>query len=291
MAISDFISSELEAGKVSLPELGKMLKMQTEEKNRFLKKIIYAGIPVAAITLIELLIFGGRLREASIAYTLLLLSLSYSIAVMKKTEIRKIYQALLLLTIFRLVNFSMPVFFERNLYSFIFIYAPMAIPITLATVHQKVIYERKKDALRKIWIYLPLSILAGLAFGQVEYLLIGARELIPDLSLTNLLILIIIMVFIVGLIEELIFRSILQTSLEEFLGPAWGIFISSLLFGIMHSTYGTPYEMAYTFLLGGFLGYLFYRTRSLSLIVMIHGSINVFLFGIIPHAGTIPGFV
>ncbi|WP_243684143.1 CPBP family intramembrane glutamic endopeptidase [Methanosarcina barkeri] len=107
----------------------------------------------------------------------------------------------------------------------------MALPITLATVHQKVIYERKKDTLRKIWIYFPLSILAGLAFGQVEYIMIGARELIPDLSLTNLLILIIIMVFIVGLIEELIFRSILQTRLEEFLGPAWGIFLSSLLLG------------------------------------------------------------
>ncbi|AKB42395.1 CPBP family intramembrane glutamic endopeptidase [Methanosarcina vacuolata] len=291
MAISDFISSELEAGKTSLPELGKMLKMQNEEKSGFLKKIIYAGIPVAAITLIELLIFGGRLREASIAYTLLLLSLSYSISVLKKTEIRKIYQALLLLTIFRLVNFSMPIFFERNLYSFIFIYAPMAIPITLATVHQKVIYEKKRDTLKRIWIYLPLSILAGLVFGQVEYVMIGARELIPDLSLRNLLILIIIMVFIVGLIEELIFRSILQTSLEEFLGPAWGIFLSSLLFGIMHSTYGTPYEMAYTFLLGGFLGYLFYKTRSLPLVVMIHGSINVFLFGIIPHAGPIIGLI
>ncbi len=291
MAISDFISSELEAGKTSLPELGKMLKMKNEEKSGFLKKIIYAGIPVAAITLIELLIFGGRLREASIAYTLLLLSLSYSISVLKKTQIRKIYQALLLLTIFRLVNFSMPVFFERNLYSFIFIYAPMAIPITLATVHQKVIYEKKRDTLKRIWIYLPLSILAGLVFGQVEYVMVGARELIPDLSLRNLLILIIIMVFIVGLIEELIFRSILQTSLEEFLGPAWGIFLSSLLFGIMHSTYGTPYEMAYTFLLGGFLGYLFYRTRSLPLVVMIHGSINVFLFGILPHAGTIIGLI
>ena len=291
MAISDFISSELDAGKTSLPELGKMLKMQNEEKSGFLKKIIYAGIPVAAITLIELLIFGGRLREASIAYTLLLLSLSYSISVLKKTQIRKIYQALLLLTIFRLVNFSMPVFFERNLYSFIFIYAPMAIPITLATVHQKVIYEKKRDTLKRIWIYLPLSILAGLVFGQVEYVMVGARELIPDLSLRNLLILIIIMVFIVGLIEELIFRSILQTSLEEFLGPAWGIFLSSLLFGIMHSTYGTPYEMAYTFLLGGFLGYLFYRTRSLPLVVMIHGSINVFLFGILPHAGTIIGLI
>ncbi len=291
MVPSEFTSSEMETGKVSLPELGKMLKVQTEEKIGFLKKMIYVGTPVATITLIELLIFGGRLKEASIAYTLLLLSLSYSIAVMKKPEIRKIYQALLLLTILRLVNFSMPIFFEKNLYSFIFIYVPMAIPITLATVHQKVRYERKRDTLKRMWIYLPLSVLAGLVFGQVEYILIGARELISDLSSTNLLILIIVMVFIVGLIEELIFRSILQTSLEKFLGSAWGIFLSSLLFGIMHSTYGTPYEIVYTFFLGGFLGYLFYRTRSIPLVVMIHGSINVFLFGIIPHTGPIFGLI
>ncbi|HHV25258.1 MAG: CPBP family intramembrane metalloprotease [Methanosarcina sp.] len=285
MALPDFPPSELEAGKVSLPELGKMFKMKTEEKTGFLKNILYAGIPITAITLIELLIFGGRLKEASIAYTLLLLALSYSIATMKIHEIRKIYQALLLLTIFRLVNFSMPIFFERNLYSFVFIYAPLAIPITLATVHQKMTYEKKRDTLRKIRIYLPLAVLAGLVFGQVEYALVGAREFIPDLSMKNLLILIIIMVFLVGLIEELIFRSILQTSLEEFLGPAGGIFLSSLLFGMMHSAYGTAYEIVYTFLVGGFLGYLFYRTRSLLLVVMIHGSINVFLYGIIPHTG------
>ncbi len=291
MAILSFTSSELEAGKASLPGLGKMLKIQTEEKTGFLKKILYVGIPITAITLTELLIFGGRLREASIAYTLLLLLFSYSIAVITKPEIRKIYQAFLLLTIFRLVNFSMPVFLEKNLYSFVFIYAPLAIPITLATTHQKVRYERKRDTLKRIWIYLPLSVLAGLAFGQVEYTLIGTREFIPDLSATNLLILIIIMVFIVGLIEELIFRSILQTSLEEFLGPTGGIFFSSLLFGIMHSAYGMPYEMAYTFLVGGFLGYLFYRTRSLPLVVMIHGSINVFLFGIIPHTGPVFGLI
>lgn len=291
MAPSDFTSSELETGKVSLPKLGKMLKVQTEEKTGFLKKIIYVGTPVATITLIELLIFGGRLKEASIAYTLLLLSLSYSITVMKKPEIRKIYQAFLLLAIFRLVNFSMPIFFEENLYSFIFVYVPMAIPITLAAVHQKVEYERKRDTLKRMWIYLPLSILAGLILGQIEYILIGAKELISDISSINLLILIIVMVFIVGLIEELIFRSILQTSLEKFLGSTWGIFLSSLLFGIMHSTYGTPYEIVYTFFLGGFLGYLFYRTRSLPLVVMIHGSINVFLFGIIPHTGPIFGLI
>lgn len=285
MAIPDFPHSELEAGQVSLPELGEMFKMRTEEKTGFLKKIFYAGIPVIAITFAELLIFGGRLKEASIAYTLLLLALSFSIVVTKKYEIRKVYQALLLLTIFRLVNFSMPIFFDINIYSFIFIYAPLAIPAMIATIHQRVVYEKKRDTLRKIWMYLPFSVLTGLAFAEAEYILIGTRELIPDLSLENLLILIVIMVFIVGLVEELVFRSILQTRMEEFLGPAGGIFISSLLFGVMHSSYGTPYEMAYTFLVGGFLGYLFYRTRSLPLVIMINGSINVFLFGIIPHLG------
>ncbi|MCO5383142.1 MAG: hypothetical protein NHB15_14590 [Methanosarcina barkeri] len=161
MAIPDFPHSELEAGQVSLPELGEMFKMRTEEKTGFLKKIFYAGIPVIAITFAELLIFGGRLKEASIAYTLLLLALSFSIVVTKKYEIRKVYQALLLLTIFRLVNFSMPIFFDINIYSFIFVYAPLAIPAMIATIHQRVVYEKKEiRSGRYGCIFLSLSLQA-----------------------------------------------------------------------------------------------------------------------------------
>ena len=291
MAASDFPTSELERGQISLPELGKMFKMPTEEKIGFLKKIYYAGIPALAIIFAELMIFGGRLKEASIVYTLLLLTLSFSTAVTKKQEIRKIHQAFLLLPIFRLVNLSMPIFFKVNLYSFIFIYAPLAMSVIIATAHQDSMFEKKRDTLKKMWIYLPFSIIAGLAFGEAEYLLIGSRALIPDLSQVNVLSLILIMVFIVALVEELIFRAVLQTRLAEFLGPAGGIFLASLLFGIMHSSYGTYYEMAYTFLVGCFLGYSFYKTRSLPFVILIHGSINVFLFGIIPFLGPGLGFI
>src|SRR5690606_35631022 len=140
---------ELKAKKISLPKLGKILKIQTEDKIGFLKRIFYTGVPITAIILIELLIFSGRLKEASIAYTLLLLALSFSIAVTENYQVRKIYQALLILTIFRLINFSMPIFFEINLYSFIFIYAPLAIPITIATTHQEIVHENKRDTLKK----------------------------------------------------------------------------------------------------------------------------------------------
>nr|WP_229390607.1 type II CAAX endopeptidase family protein [Methanosarcina sp. DH2]MCC4770619.1 CPBP family intramembrane metalloprotease [Methanosarcina sp. DH2] len=285
MASPDYPSSELDAGTISLPELGKMFKVQTDEKTGLLKKIFSAGAPVIAIAFAELLIFSGRINEAAVAYTLLLIILSFSIIISKKLEIRKIHQAFILLPILRLVNLSMPIFFESNLYSFLFIYVPMAIPATIISVHQEIPGEKKADLLKKMKVYLPFSILAGLVLAEAEYLFIRTSPLIPDLSPVNLLQLTIIMIFVVGFVEEFIFRGIIQTRLEEFLGPAGGILLASLLFGIMHSSYGTPYEIAYTFLAGGILGYLFYRTKSLSLVVMIHGFINVFLFGLIPHLG------
>ncbi|MDD3245418.1 MAG: CPBP family intramembrane metalloprotease [Methanosarcina sp.] len=285
MGSPDYTSSELEARRVSLPELGGMLKMQTDEKIGYSKKLISAGVPVIAIAFAELLIFSGRIEEAAVTYTLLLIILSLSIIISKKLEIRKIYQALILLPILRLVNLSMPIFFETNLYSFVFMYIPMTIPATIISIHQKIPGEKTVDLLKKMRIYLPFSILAGLIFAEAEYSVIRTSPLIPDLSPVNLLLLTIIMIFVVGLVEEFIFRGIIQTRLEESLGPAGGILLASLLFGIMHSSYGTPYEMAYTFLAGGVLGYFFYRTKSLSFVVMIHGFINVFLFGLIPLLG------
>ena len=91
------------------------------------------------------------------------------------------------------------------------------------------------------------------------------------------------MVFLVGLVEEIIFRSILQNRLEMFLGSRGGVIVTSVVFGLMHSGYGNVIEIFYAFLMGFIIGYMFYKTRSLPLGTMIHGFTNVFLFGVIPH--------
>ena len=49
-------------------------------------------------------------------------------------------------------------------------------------------------------------------------MIIRTNSLIPDLSIFNLLMLSIVMIFFVGLVEEIIFRSILQNRLEMVLG-------------------------------------------------------------------------
>ncbi|MGB9929588.1 MAG: lysostaphin resistance A-like protein [Methanosarcina sp.] len=286
MAVPEFPPSELDARKIPLSELGKMFKSPTEEKTGFLEKVLYAGVPTIVIFIAELLIFGGRLKEATIAYIVLLLAFSFSTAFTKKQDVREIHQAFLLLPIFRLVNISMPIFLKTNLYSFAFIYAPLLLSVLIAFTHQNTPFENKRHAIKKLWIYLPLSLIGGLIFAEVEYFFLETKPLVSDLSPLNLLAFIFIMIFIVALVEEYIFRGILQTRLEGFLGPTAGILLASLLFGIMHSGYGNPYEMIFTFFFGTLLGYYFYKTRSLLFVIMIHGLTNVFLYGIIPHLGS-----
>lgn len=128
-----------------------------------------------------------------------------------------------------------------------------------------------------------LSIPLGFVLGLGEYLTIKTECLIPDLTFENLLKLMLIMVFFVGLIEELIFRSILQTRLEQALSISESLLVTSLLFGLMHSGYGTFYEIFYTSLVGLLMGLIFYKTKSLPFVAALHGFINVFLFGILPH--------
>jgi hypothetical protein len=169
-----------------------------------------------------------------------------------------------------------------TLYAFILYYAPLAIPLAAIIISQRSSLDQigitKKHLLLYMLLAVPLSFLMGLG----EYLTIRPGNLIPDLSFENLLMLTIVMVFFVGLIEELIFRSVLQTRLEQALSAPESLLITSFLFGLMHSGYGTYYEMLYTGFVGLVIGFIFYKTRSLPFIAVLHGFVNVFLFGILP---------
>lgn len=246
------------------------------------------GIFLLLIVLPELLIYSGKIGNALILYAGILAALSLISIFIKDQEIRNVCQALSLLSILRLINFSIPVFSEISLLSFVFIYAPMIIPITILAIHQKFTYKQLGLKFKNVSYYLPASILIGLILGQGEYSAMQTIQLMPDLSFINILKLAIVMILFVGIIEEIIFRSILQIRLEEIYGMWSGLILSSFIFGLMNSGYGSLYEIFYAFFVGLLIGYIFQKTRSLPLIAMTHGFINVFSFGIIPHLG--PGF-
>lgn len=266
---------------------GKETEKETETKSKkldFQNKKVLAGIPILFIALAEILLYAGKAGAATWVHIGTIIALTLSTMLVKDRQMNRIHQALTLLPVLRLVNLSMPVFFDVTLYSFIFIYGPLAIPVAVAARAQEFTWKQMGMVFnKKTWTYLLLAVPLGFLLGYGEYSTIHVGYLIPDLSFLNVLKLTIIMVFFVGLIEEVIFRSILQTRLEESFGLKNGMIVASLLFGLMHSGYGTPYEMLYTAGVGLFMGYTFQKTRSLPFITVIHGFVNVFLFGIIPH--------
>jgi len=247
------------------------------------KRRFFTAIPVLCIAFAEVLIFLGKVEIAIWVHIGSLIALSLSEIFVKDSEVQKIHQALMLLPVLRLINLSMPIFFETTLYTFIFVYGALAIPVTVIILHQRHPPEQIGISIKNIGAYMVLSIPLGFVLGLGEYLTIKTECLIPDLTFENLLKLMLIMVFFVGLIEELIFRSILQTRLEQALSISESLLVTSLLFGLMHSGYGTFYEIFYTSLVGFLMGLIFYKTKSLPFVAALHGFINVFLFGILPH--------
>ena len=79
------------------------------------------------------------------------------------------------------------------------------------------------------------------------------------------------MVVAAPVLEELIFRGIILDGLLEKYSPLKSILISSILFGIVHLN---PWQFVAAVILGGFSGWIYYKTKSLTLSIIIHATAN-----------------
>lgn len=81
-----------------------------------------------------------------------------------------------------------------------------------------------------------------------------------------------LMVIAAPILEELIFRGIILDGLLKKYSPTKSILISSLLFGLVHLN---PWQFVTGLIIGIFSGWVYYKTRSLSLSIIIHASANL----------------
>ncbi|HPT18875.1 MAG TPA: CPBP family intramembrane metalloprotease [Methanothrix sp.] len=235
-------------------------------------------VPVILVLLAEIFIFIGNPSAAMPIHALNLIILILSSIYVDN----RIYPALMLLPLFRLLNVAMPVFFNLTLYSYAMVYAPMFIPMYFIIKEGFVGREQAGLTLEKFWFYVPLALSVGFALGWGEYNVIHPQILTPGVNIKDVLILIFTMIFFVGLVEEFIFRSSLQTMMEARLGPKAGLLTASIIFGFMHSGYHLPLELIYVSFAGAVFGLLFWLTKSLPIISLAHGVTNISLFLITP---------
>ena len=245
-------------------------------------------VPVFLIILAEFLIFIGKPNAAMPIHALNLILLILSSIYIDN----RIYPALMLMPLFRLVNVAMPVFFDLTLYSYFMVYAPMFIPIYFIVKDGFIGRVEAGLTFKGFWFYLPLAISVGFVLGWGEYNVIHPQLMTAGASIKDILILIITMIFFVGIVEEFIFRSSLQTVLEARLGPIAGLLLASVIFGFMHSGYRLPLELLYVSFAGVVFGLLFWLTKSLPVISLAHGVTNISLFLVVPlEPGTLIYFI
>ena len=91
------------------------------------------------------------------------------------------------------------------------------------------------------------------------------------------------MVVFVGLGEELLFKALVQRDLSILFGWKWGLVLTSILFGVMHLTWGSVLEVFFTASAGLIFGYLYYKTGSLTAPIFAHGAGNTILVAVMPY--------
>lgn len=77
------------------------------------------------------------------------------------------------------------------------------------------------------------------------------------------------------ILEEVLFRGIVQRSLVEHIGRFRGIVAAAAIFAIVHFI---PQQIVNAFFVGLILGFIYYRTRSIIPVILIHALNNALAF-------------
>jgi len=130
----------------------------------------------------------------------------------------------------------------------------------------------------------PLQIvigLSGVVFGAVEYYILRPDPLASALTWAQVWWPALILLVSTGLLEELIFRGLLQRAAIDGLGR-WGLVYVAVLFAVLHIGYQSPVDVFFVLMVGLFFGWTALHTRSLLGVTLSHGLTNVALFLIMP---------
>ncbi len=205
----------------------------------------------------------------------------------RKTTLSSMLLALTLIPLIRILSLVMPLSFFPRIYWFLVIGIGVYLAFFFLLYQQKI---RLKDCgLRLPTIrHLPLEIgimMLGIPFGYLEYYFLQPPAFVEAYTLEHIIIAIIILFFATGLMEEVIFRGLLQKKSTEILGVWQGMFFVSILFAVLHTGNLSFLDVALVFCIGGLYSVIVQKTKTIIGVTVSHTIVNVFLFIILPFTG------
>lgn len=126
-----------------------------------------------------------------------------------------------------------------------------------------------------------LIALSGIPLGVLEWSILRPPPLMEGLNIMQVWFPVMVIFISTGLMEELVFRGIMQKTSIEVLGQI-AVPLVALIFAILHIGYQSWFDFAFVFGVGWFYGWAVQRTGSILGVTISHGLINTMLFIVLP---------
>jgi hypothetical protein len=236
---------------------------------------ILGGIALAelAVTLVDP-------RLGLVLHFLMLVLLVVQVALGEPGPLRGLFLGLTLVPLIRILSLSLPLAHFLPLYWYLLTSVPLFVAAWVAGRALGYSWRALGLTLRGWPLQLAVG-LTGLGLGALEYAILQPAPLAPALTWAGIWLPALILLICTGLLEEMIFRGLLQRAAGDALGR-WGMPYVALLFAVMHLGYRSLLDVAFVFVVGLYFGVVVQRTRSLLGVTLAHGLTNILLFLVMP---------
>jgi membrane protease YdiL (CAAX protease family) len=235
---------------------------------------------LGAITLAELLVTYVEPRVGMLVHCGVLLGLLYHSSRARGRSYRAFLVSLAFAPLIRILSLSLPLMEFPVVYWYFLTSVPLFAAAWVAGRALGYDWDRLGLHLRGLPLQVAIG-LTGLAFGGLEYLILRPEPLAPALRWADLWWPALVLLVSTGLLEEVIFRGLLQRAAGNSLGR-WGMFYVALLFAVLHVGYRSLLDVVFVLGVGLFFGWAVERTRSLVGVTLSHGLTNIALFLVMP---------
>lgn len=239
---------------------------------------------LGVLTLAELLTTTYRPETGMLLHSVLLVGLLVRAAMITSQSMQRLLLSLALCPLIRLLSLSLPLGDLPLALWYIVISIPLFVAAFVIIRMMGLVPKDVGFSFR--YSQLPLHLLiigTGIAFGIIEYLILQTTPLLDTLDLGAVVITVLSLTIGTGLMEELIFRGIIQCSLQPIVGSFRSIVISALVFAILHIGWQSFIDLVFVFAVGVFWGWVFVKTRSIISITLSHSLTNIMLFIVLPN--------
>lgn len=220
-------------------------------------------------------------QRAGIAFqTLIFFMLLVHAAINIKNPMGKMLLSLTLAPITRIASYSVPQLAWRPFATYLLIYFPIGIAAALVMWRLK-LKPRAVGLVLKNPKWQSIIASTGIVFGFIEYTVLRYPPLISQLTWTDAWIPGVTLLISTGLVEEFVFRGVMQKACEEALGK-WTLAYVSYIFAILHVIHGSVLDIFLVFVIAYFFAWCVKKTGSLVGVVLGHGITNSVLFLVAP---------